>query len=254
MRRLTSRRWGLRCALAGLAGLLVLAAIAHIPTATRQGVNFVVSERSLPLWVKAVDFVDRDANLDRLASDVLGGASTDEERLRLAFAWTRANIRPTPAGFPIIDDHVWHVVVRGYGQDDQQADVFTILLHYAGVPAYWIYIGQKPELALSLALVGGEWRPVDVTNGVIFRSAGGSLATVEELAAAPAAFVAQGPATYRELPYARPFERFRAPVPPELTRAEMQMPLRRLWQELKRVVGQADREWEIRPPSRVAAQ
>jgi hypothetical protein len=232
-----------------LAAVAAIIAIGNIPTTTKQGVNFVVSSHSLPLYAKTLDFLDRDSNYKRLTAQVMGGAATDEAKVHAAFDWTAANIRPTPAGYPIVDDHTWHIIVRGYGQDDQQASVFVTLLAYVGVRAYWIFIGPRPELALSLAQVDGSWRAADVTNHVIFRTPDGRLATAEELAADHALAARQGPATFRGLPYARYFDRFKAPDPPDLTHAEMQMAGKRLWFMTKRLVGQGGRTWEMRPPS-----
>lgn len=237
-----------------LGALAAIVAIANAPTTTKQGVNFVVTPHSLPLYAKALDFLDRDSNYRRLTAQVLSGATTDEAKMRAAFDWTTANIRETPPGFPIVDDHTWHIIVRGYGQDDQQASVFTTLLAYAGIRAYWIFIGPRPELALSLAQVDGGWRAVDVSNHIVFRTADGRLATAEDLGADHGLAARQGPVTYRGLPYARFFDRFKAPDPPDLTHPEMQMAGPRLWFEAKRLVGRRGRMWEMRPPSRLAVQ
>ncbi len=233
-----------------LATVAASVAIANLPTTTQQGVNFVVSSHSLPLYAKALDFLDRDSNYKRMTAQVMSGATTDEAKMRSAFDWTIANIRATPPGFPIVDDHTWHIIVRGYGQDDQQASVFTTLLAYAGVRAYWIFIGPRPELTLSLVQIGGRWRAADVTNRVIFHAADGGLASAEDLAADRGLPARQGPPSYRGLPYGRFFERFNAPEPPALTHPEMQMAGERLWFETKHLVGQGGRTWEMRPPSR----
>ena len=243
----TARRAGVL-----LAGVVVIVAVADLPTTTQQGVNYVVSAHSLPLYAKALDFVDRDSNYRRLSAAVMAGAAGDEAKMRAAFDWTTANIRAMPPGFPVIDDHTWHIIVRGYGESDQQASVFTTLLAYAGVRAYWIFIGPRPELTLSLALVGGQWRPLDITNRVIFRTASGQLASAEELAADPTLAARQGPATYKGVPYARFFGRFHAPDPPELTHPEMQMLWPRTWHSVKRLAGLGGRTWEMRPPTRLA--
>ena len=233
-----------------LAAVAASVAIANLPTTTQQGVNFVVSSHSLPLYAKALDFLDRDSNYKRLSAQVMNGATTDEAKMRAAFDWTVANIRATPPGFPIVDDHTWHIIVRGYGQDDQQASVFTTLLAYAGVRAYWIFIGPRPELTLSLVQIGGRWRAADVTNHVIFRTADRGLATAEDLGADHALAERQGPAAYRGVPYARFFDRFRAPDPPDLTHAEMQMAGPRLWFEIRHLARRGGRTWEMRPASR----
>ena len=247
------RRSAIRRLLVLAAALVIIIAVANVRTSSLRGVNYVVTTESLPLYAKAVDFIDRDINYRRLAAAITEGRATDEQKLRAMFDWTRANIRDVPEGFPVIDDHVWYVIVRGYGADDQKADVFTTLLTYAGVPAYWIFIGPKPELALSLARIDGTWRVSDVQNGIIFKTPDGRMATVEELAARADVFLLQGPETFRTLRYADYFAGFRAPLPPDLMRADLQMLGRRTWREMKRLAGRSDREWDIRPPSRVAA-
>jgi hypothetical protein len=228
-------------------GIAVLVGVANVPTTTRQGVNYVVTTRTLPAYVKALDFVERSVNYQQLARQIAGDAPSDEARMRAVFDWTRANIRDTPPGFPVIDDHVWHIIVRGYGEDDQKADVFTTLLSYAGVRAYWIFIGPRPELTLSLVEIDRRWRPVDVANGLIFKGPDERLATVEQLGESRDLGPRQGPATYQGLPYSRYFEGFRPPAPPTITRPEMQMVWPRVWYATKRLAGAGGTAWEMRP-------
>src|SRR5688572_9967686 len=95
-----------RAALVGSVAVLLLM-IACWPTSRFVGVNHIVSRQTLPLWVKAVDFIDRDLNLARTAHAVLGDTAGDDAKAAAALAWTRANIRNTPGGMPFVDDHVW---------------------------------------------------------------------------------------------------------------------------------------------------
>jgi transglutaminase superfamily protein len=238
---------------AAATAIAALVALANVPTTTLQGVNYVVTPRVEPAYVKALDFVDRSVEYGRLAGEITAQADSDERKMRAVLAWTHANVRSTPPGFPVIDDHVWHIIVRGYGEDDQKADVFTTLLTYAGVRAYWIFIGpRRPELPLSLVNIGGRWRVVDVPDNVVFLTPAGGLATVDEVAA-DRSLLAQAPATYRGVPYATLFDRFAVPVHPDVTRAEMQMLAPRLWFELRRLVGRRGHAWEMRPPSRLVS-
>jgi hypothetical protein len=52
------------------------------------------------------------------------------------------------------------------------------------------------------------------------------------------------------VPYAARFDGFHAPIPPDLTRADMQVPGARTWFAMKRWLGFSGRQWEMRPPSR----
>jgi hypothetical protein len=212
------------------------------------GVNYVVSEERVPLWLKTIDFVDRDFNLARTARSVVAGVDGDERKALNVFRWTTTNIRPQPPQLPVVDDHVWHVIVRGYGQPDQQADVFTTLLTYVDVPAYWQLIGTPPrELALSFALVDGRWRVFDVANQLIFRKSDGALASPDEIAAQPDLVrqVADDHVTGVD-DYAAYFHAFEPPVPPDVLRADLQMTGRRLAFEMKKLIGKEGRVWRIR--------
>ena len=242
------RRFVRRIALlVGAAALMI--AVANWPTTRYVGVDFVVSEQRLPLWVKAMEFVDRDVNFSEAAAAVLGNIDNDEAKTAAALAWTRANVRTTPPGWPIIDDHIWHVIIRGYGTADQQADVFTTMLAYQGVRAYWMFIGQKPrEIPISYVSIDDRWRAFDVARGVVFRNAGGAPATPEELAAnhdlirraaAPVVDDIEG--------YLSQFYGYQAPLAPDVLRADLQMPGRRLWYEIRKPFGMQGREWRMRP-------
>lgn len=232
------------------AGILAtVMTIACWPTTRLVGVNYVVTPETLPLWAKVVNFIDRDVNLSRLARVVLSGAADDEARAAAALAWTRANVRPTPPGLPVIDDHVWHIVVRGYGQPDQQADVFTTVLTYSGLPAYWHLIGARPEeVPLSYVWIRDRWRVYDVARGLVFRDRGGDLATPEVIATdAGLVRAAAATAGLDADRYLAHFAGYRAPRAPDVLRADLQRPGRRLRHELRKLIGVGGREWETRP-------
>ena len=241
------RRPYLRRAIVVVVVMAIGVTVACWPTTRYVGVNHVVSTQQLPLWAKATDFIDRDANLASATRTILGAVNGDEAKAAAAMAWTRANIRPIPAGFPIVDDHVWYIMVRGYGQDDQRADVFTTLLAYGGVPAYWMVIGTPPNsLTLSYALVGGLWRIYDVSNGIAFRNAGGELATPDEISANHDLVRASAAGVIADVDaYVAAFDGYASPLAPEVLRAHLHMPGRRLWHEARRLLGRQGREWQM---------
>ncbi|MBY0493475.1 MAG: hypothetical protein K2Y23_04620 [Cyanobacteria bacterium] len=239
--------------LAGVTMITAVVAVACWPATRSVGVNHVVSTQRLPLWAKATDFIDRDANLASAARSILGGANTEAAKAAAALAWTRANIRAVPGGFPVIDDHVWHIMVRGYGTDDQRADVFTTLLAYDGMPAYWMLIGEPPSSAtISYARVDGLWRVFDVSNGIVFKNAGGELATPDEISGNHDLVRASATGVIADVDaYVAAFDDYTAPLAPEVLRADLQMPGRRLWHETRRLFGKQGRQWQAHAsPSR----
>lgn len=230
-----------RVALLIVALLAVTAlALALLPTRTRQGVDYVVRSRELPAWEKALDFVQRDIEYARLAADITRGRRSDPDRLAAVYDWTRLNIRDVPEGFPVVDDHVWHIVVRGYGTDDQKADVFTTLATYAGLPAFWALLppsGPDSALPVSFVRVDGRWTVVDVAAGVRFVDARGVPLPVTAIARERGIVsTVAGDRRYRGIPYAAYYERLCGVRVPPTLRAEKQMLWPRLIFEARRLL------------------
>lgn len=227
--------------MAGLALSGGMFLVATMPVATRQGINYEVSTHRVPLYVKTFDFFYRSAHYQILADETTDGASTQHERVLAIFDWTQRNVRDTPEAWTVVDDHILNIIIRGHGTADQQADVFTTLCTYAGIPAFWTKVEPKrlpTGLILSFASVDGRWVVFDVANQVMFRNDRGELATADDLRGRSDLI----PPAVRELKvqdtrYYRFFEDLRPPLVPSPLRAELQMPWRRLRHELERVLG-----------------
>ena len=192
--------------LAGVLGLLAL------PATTRQGVDYRVTEKRIPLLIKGADFLVRSYEYRQLAAEQTRGLSDDEAIAEALMRWTREQIRPVPPDWPVVDDHISHILIRGYGTVDQRADVFTTLATYAGVPAFWrgMRDGPKPgHWIVSFVKIRGRWTAWDIVSGTAFRDGAGNLMSVEQLG----------------------WDRF---SPPEILRPEKQMPLRRILYELRK--------------------
>lgn len=213
--------------------------IAHWPTTTRYGINYRQHSRQLPLYQKAVDFVSRDLQTRRLLSEIVQGAPGEAEALRTIFAWTVRNIRPVPDGFPVIDDHVWNIIVRGYGAEDQRTEVFAILASYACCPVSAVRLSAEPTKTIDVAVVMLDDQPrvFDVVNAVMFHDHAGTPATVDQLLRDPnlVATMSRGLA-----PHGVPYSRYAArlgELRPVYARMESQKPWQRLKREIWRVVG-----------------
>ena len=225
--------------LGGLALGLLVWATAH-PATTRQGVDFRVTAHAIPWHIKALEFYLRDAHYRRFAQEITQGCATPEARALAIFQWTREHIRRTPVGWPVIDDHIDHIIIRGYGEDDQMADVFTTLTTYAGMPAFWKIVRARADdhvVVLSLARVDGHWTVWDVRRGFVCRNARGALADVNELRADPTLVTATvGNATYARQPYRLYVEDALTTLTiPAMLRAHQQMPARRLFSEMQQL-------------------
>jgi len=165
----------------GAVGALVVAAVQ--PTTTYVGIDYVVHAEHQPLYAKAIAFIARDIEMRALALRVSAGGGTDEQITLRMLDWTHANIRPQPRDLPVVDDHPYNVVVRGYGTYDQAASVFALLVAYCGVPATWMF--SRPaglsQYAFAFALLDEQWRVFDPREGVAFKDRDGALGSLAVL-------------------------------------------------------------------------
>jgi hypothetical protein len=225
---------------AGAVAVIGLIGAANLDVTTRQGLNFEVSAHRLPLYLKALQFIERSGEYEQIAEEVTQNAGSDADRVLKVFDWTRRRLRPTPEGWPIVDDHILNIIIRGHAVNDQYADVFATIATYAGVPAFWskVPLQRRPGVILSFALVQGRWRVLDVANGVVFRTPAGDLATLADIAAHPDIIPRTvGAIDVNGVSYADVVARASMPPVPDPLRAELQMPSIRLWHEMKVIAG-----------------
>lgn len=210
---------------------------------TRQGVNFRLTVRSIPLHVKAIDFLHRHYQYTLLAEEIAAGKTSDTDRVLAIFDWTRKNIRRLPDGWSVVDDHILNIIIRGYGTNDQVADVFATLSTYAGVPSFWkkVRASNGAALIFTFAQVNGKWVPFDAWNGVMFRNERGELADIDELIAHPSLIdtALAGAAVTGAIDYHALVAR-ETMIPlavPRTLRSELQQPWPRVRYEVRRFAG-----------------
>jgi len=150
----------------------------------RQGVNGVVSARKMPLYMKVMDFLTRSNHYKLLVEDITKNCKTDEEILKALFKWTSSNIRTVPEGFPIVDDHVDSIIIRGYGTNDQSADVFTTLAAFCGFKGGIYSIKIYPEgyiHNISVIEKDEDFLLFDTYSKFFFYNGSNKIATLNEI-------------------------------------------------------------------------
>lgn len=158
--------------------------ILNIDVTTRKGINYEVQTIRIPLYLKLLNFFDRHYNYKLLINRIVKDVNGDQEIVMRLFKWTFENIRKVPEGFPIIDDHVWHIIIRGYGANDQSSDVFATLSNYAGVDAFftWVYTKDRTRrIPLSFVRIEGRWGVFDPYNGIYFKNNKNMLAEINDI-------------------------------------------------------------------------
>jgi len=216
------------------AGILII----NIPVSTRQGIDFKIKKIDMPLYLKILDFFDRHYNYAVLTKRIIAEANTDKDRVMEIFTWTHQNIKKPVPDLPIVDDHVWYTIVRGYGARDQFSDVFTTLCNYAGIDAYFAWItskDQKSRLPLSFVNLEDKWYIFDPYYGVWFKDKDNNLADIDTLrSGAGWTMVLLG--TNPQIDYSNYFSNLPTIKEIGYRRANLQSPLRRLKFEAKKVL------------------
>lgn len=215
---------------------VALVVVANIPTSVRVAVDQHVRVEQIPLYEKVIEFVRRDIEMRALEHRITEGVTDRDEIVERLFEWTHANVRPVPPGFPVIDDHAHNIVVRGYGTNDQAADVFVQLCGYAGIDARLVFAhdGSKVLYAFALLAIDGAWRPYDVREGRVFRDATGAPLSLGELRGRPELVAGFGRPREAREPYSVLFEKLDAT---DVRPVADQLPVSRLWREFERLLG-----------------
>jgi hypothetical protein len=93
--------------------------------------------------------------------NILGGTKDDNAKAIKILDWVKANLRKNPIGLPIIDDHPFSIIIRGYGVGDQFEDVFTILCTYAGLESFYMPFRNKQNEVyyISFVKIADRWIP-----------------------------------------------------------------------------------------------
>ena len=222
------------CVLFGTVLFICLLIVFNIKVTTRQGINYKWHTIRIPLYLKILDFFDRHYNYKELVKRIVKDAKTEKEQAMKIFGWTHKNIRRIPERFPIIDDHVWYTIVRGYGVRDQSCDVFTTLCNYVGIDAFfkWVYKADRSErIPFSFVKIEGNWSVFDPFYGAYFKNKNGEIADIEELKAGYTWFIETIDAR-PNVDYAAYFDNLPTIKDIGLTRANVQTPMKRLLFEI----------------------
>ncbi len=166
--------------------VILIGAIAflNIEVTSRQGYDYEVRTIKLPLYLKILDFMDRHYNYKVLAKSITAEAKTDEERTMKIFEWTYNNIKKKPKELPVVDDHAWYIIVRGYGVGDQFQDVFTTLCNASGIDAFFRKVRSKDKKnarTLSFIRLKNRWCVFDAYSGVFFKNGKNEFASIDDL-------------------------------------------------------------------------
>lgn len=214
--------------------------ILNMPVTSQQGVNYAVKTLKMPLYIKIIEFLDRDYHYKELARRICQEYRSDEDKVLAIFAWTQQNIKTNiPEGWPVIDDHVWHIIIRGYGANDQFQDVFTTLCNYAKLDAFFCRLSKnsREKITFSFVRLRKEWSVFDAYNGIYFKNKKGELANIKDLLSGEWQLVSITESTPFDYQYYKDYFKNLYSINYDdwiFTRPAIQSPLRRFLYQIKR--------------------
>lgn len=219
--------------------LLCLVLSLNVTVTTKQGVNYELRTIKLPLYLKLLDFFDRHYNYAHLVKNITENSKSDKDRVIALLEWTYNNIKKRPQELTVVDDHVWHTIIRGYGAEDQFSDVFSTLCNYAGIEAFYSWIDSSElsdRMTFSFVKIKNKWYVFDPYRNIYFVDKEGGLADINMLKSSEGGWVASGSVAFLEsLNYASYFKSMPLPGDSGLNRANIQSPLNRFFYAIKKL-------------------
>jgi len=166
--------------------LILVFGILNITVTTRQGINYKVRLIRLPLYLKLLDYLNRHYNYKNITVNIIGGTRDQNAKAIKILHWVNAHLRKQPVELPVIDDHPLNILIRGYGENDQFEDIFTVLCTYAGMGAFYreFINNSGRHYFISFVKINGRWCPLSA-YGQVYVYQREQIISVEELLLKP---------------------------------------------------------------------
>lgn len=217
------------------AAIIMFVAVWNWPVKYRVGVDGVLFEKRIPLYAKACGYLYRDWMYKDIVNGIVKGKEGDDAKVLAILHWTRENVKNSvPRGLKVMDDHPLNIVIRQYGCDDQLNDIFTILCSYAGFRAGMkkCYSADGTRcIIFSLVRIDGEWLIFEAAKGKYFLNKKGSMASIKDYTEGDLVLTSKDAALYKEF-----LDDLKKADLSTMTRADEQMPLRRIPAQLKKAI------------------
>ena len=147
-------------------------------TTQRIGIDYVVRDYEIPLYLKLYNFYGRHLNYKFIVNEIVNNSNSDLDKVLDISKWLNNNIQKIPKGVEVIDSHPLTIVDRRLGTKDQFSDLLSVMLVYAGIDSFF-WMDHKN--ALTFFMLNGSWSIIDPYYGVVFLNRRGKMASIQEL-------------------------------------------------------------------------
>ena len=105
-------------------------------TSQRFGIDYVVSEYEIPLYLKLYNFYGRHLNYKFIVNNITKNSDSDIEKVFDISIWLSNNIKKIPKGVEVIATPPSTIIARRLGTTDQFADLLSVMLVYSGINSF----------------------------------------------------------------------------------------------------------------------
>jgi hypothetical protein len=213
---------------------IVAVTIWNYPCHYKVGINGEQFKKGIPLYAKASGFLYRDWAYKDIVHSIIGtGHMSDNEKALAILRWTYENVdKKVPLGLKVVDDHPLNIIIRQYGAGDQIEDVFTILCSYAGMRAGILKCYNKARTTFrmfSVVRIGGRWLIFYAGKNKYFLNKKGDIGSAQDYLNGDLVLSEEDRSLYSEF-----LDDLKNAELSSLTRADEQMPFRRIPAEIKK--------------------
>ena len=143
-----------------------------------MGIDYVVTEYEIPLYLKLHNFYGRHLNYKFIVNEITKNSNSDLDKVLDISKWINNNIQKIPKGVDVIDSHPLTILDRRLGTKDQFSDLLSVMLVYAGIDSFF---WKDSKNALTFFMLNGSWSIIDPYYGVVFLNRRGKMASIQEL-------------------------------------------------------------------------
>ena len=133
------------------------------------GIDYVTEKKNLPNSQKIYEFFDRSFKYRKLVKEINKDVNDKHLKVLNTSNWIYKNIKKIKEGDIVIDNHPWTIVERAIGQDDQHADLLSVLLFYQNIDSFFnMKINSIWHPITFFSIEEKKWSILDQYYGIYF--------------------------------------------------------------------------------------
>jgi len=145
------------------------------------GINHLVTEYEIPLYLKLYNFYGRHLNYEYLVSEITKNSNSEQDKVIDISKWINNSIKKLPNNVDIVDSHPLTIAERRLGNKVQFSDLLSVMLVYADIDSFFWSDEKIHGDVLTFYKIGDQWSVIDPYYGILFINTERTIASIKEL-------------------------------------------------------------------------